>query len=171
MLKFTVFIALVYVLTGCGPKAPQLPSNKVDDVDTLALTLLKVNELLAIETDSLLGIYVALHHSGYKKHNLGFWYDFRIDNNSQMLFDKDICTVEYTMYSLKDSLQFVKSDKISFEIGKKQTVTGLEEGVKLMGRKNAGWLVVPWYLAYGVKGDGSEVEPYTSVVFEVKSVN
>ena len=88
-----------------------------------------------------------------------------------MLFDKDICTVEYTMYSLKDSLQFVKSDKISFEIGKKQTVTGLEEGVKLMGRKNAGWLVVPWYLAYGVKGDGSEVEPYTSVVFEVKSVN
>ena len=171
MLKFTVFIALLFVLTGCGQKAPQLPSNKVDDVDTLAFTLLKVNELLAIETDSVLGVYVARHHSDFKKHNLGFWYDFQKDSDSQMLFDKDVCTVEFTLYSIKDSLQFVKSDKITFEIGKKQAVTGLEEGVKLMGRNNMGWLIVPWYLAYGVKGDGSGIDPYTSVVFEVKAVN
>jgi len=56
-------------------------------------------------------------------------------------------------------------------IGKKLVATGLEEGLKLCRKGDNAIFIIPWYLAYGMKGNEPLIPPYTSLIYKIKVYN
>ena len=82
-----------------------------------------------------------------------------------MLHDKDSCRFLLKL-SLMDA-QVVREEERSAVLGRKELLKGLEEGLKLMHKGERAMFIIPWYLAYGRKGNGAEVPPYTSICCQV----
>jgi FKBP-type peptidyl-prolyl cis-trans isomerase len=59
-------------------------------------------------------------------------------------------------------------DEKNIIIGKRQVVTGLEEGLKLMHKGESATFIIPWYLGYGMKGNEPLVPPYTTLIYQIK---
>ena len=160
------FFSLLTILSvSCRKQPPQLPSNKADEPDKSAETLLNINEIITNKEDSLLFQYVSTIDSVFEKSDIGFWHRISTRTDNAMLTEKSIATIAYQALSLEGTLLI--DEKQTIEIGKKQIPTGLEEGLKLMRKGETGTFIVPWYLAYGMKGNET-VAPYTSIVFTVK---
>jgi len=62
----------------------------------------------------------------------------------------------------------IQEDEKQVIIGKKQVVTGLEEGLKLMHKGESATFIIPSYLGFGMKGNMPLVPPYTSLVYQIK---
>ena len=70
------------------------------------------------------------------------------------------------MYDLKGAE--LLSEKKTVRFGKKEIPTGLEDGLRLMRKGETLRLIVPWYLAYGMKGEDN-IPPYTSLMYLIVS--
>jgi len=157
-----LFILLFIVLTSCVKQAPQLPANKGTQFDSTAMALVQVNERLIEAEDSLLNKYVSKSDSNFVKHKTGFWYKLNHQVTGTKPKANVNCSVNYSVYTLGGDFLFNKDEEII--IGKKQIITGIEEALLMMHPGEKATLIVPWYLAYGVKGNLKEVGPYTSIV-------
>jgi hypothetical protein len=164
---FSVFIVLCF-LDGCRKMPPQLPANKnLDTTDNEVVALAQLNERMAIKEDSLLKEFVKKLHGNFIKSPIGVWYFIENQTNGTTLKNSDSCCISWQMFSLEGKLLGKEScEKIV--IGKKQIPVGLEEGLRLLHKGENAVFVVPWYLAYGMKGLPPDVPPYTSLIYKVK---
>jgi FKBP-type peptidyl-prolyl cis-trans isomerase len=146
--------------------APQLPSNKGIEVDSVEINLIKINENLAQREDSVLQVFLHETDTSFVKHKLGFWYKIEKRTKNSQLSNNDFADF-YCQLFLLDGKQ-VKEERINVQLGKKMLTKGLESGLLLLRKGETATFVVPWYLAFGMKGNGAEVPPYTSVIYRVK---
>lgn len=161
-----VSIIIVFFYVSCQRPAPQLPANKSEDIDSTEMRLLKLNEKMILSEDSLIRDYVENANANYLKHELGFWYKIEktdLENDAQA---NQQCNVLYRIYTLKNTLLLEQNESII--IGKKQLPTAMEEALKMMRKGAKIDLIIPWYLAYGMKGNGNEIKPYTSLVVNLQ---
>ena len=150
----------------CGKQAPQLPSNKGERPESKEVkTLLKLNLTLAQREDSVVKVYVLKHDDQLVKSELGFWYHIQSAANGQQLKDKDSCQFRWKVSLLNGKV--VRDETQSAVMGHKDMIKGLEEGLKLMHKGETARFVIPWYLAYGRKGDAVAIPPYTSICCQV----
>lgn len=131
--------------------------------------MLVMNQNLTIKEDSILKRVVLSQDKAFKRNDIGFWY--RIDHvgHGSGIKDSIKCTVSYKMLSIGGKL--LQSENKQVVIGKKQLVTGLEEGLKLMNKGDSATFIVPWYLAYGMKGKDASIPAYTSIICRIKVFN
>lgn len=164
--RIPVLLALVFfcVFTSCKKQAPQLPSNKGNVADENVTTLLNINQNLASKEDSILEKQ-ARQDPEFKRSELGFWYKIDKKTDLPLIKDKDNCKFAYRLSSI-DGKILLEGEKAVI-IGKKQLVVGLEEGLKLLHKGERASFIIPWYLAYGMKGDDGEIPPYTSLIYQV----
>jgi FKBP-type peptidyl-prolyl cis-trans isomerase len=168
MRKQQVFILLVvaicFGLIACKNQSPQIPANKGNAVDKNITTLLDINKTLASKEDSILQKYVKTK-SDFTKNETGFWFKINHSANGPFLGKNDTfrCRIETFQLNGKE----IKAEEKEIVLGKKQLVRGLEEGLKLMRKGESATFIIPWYLAYGMKGDGKLIPPYSSLVYEV----
>lgn len=86
--------------------------------------------------------------------------------------DSDMVSVYYKG-TLTDGRQFdtnIGSSALNFTIGENQTVSGFEEGVKLMKKDERARILMPSSLAYGAEGSG-KIPGYTPLVFYLELIN
>ena len=161
------FLILASVLYGCNKPTAQLPANKVLATDSLKEGLMAANELLIAGEDSILANLTKTRFSNMKKSEIGFWYSVslhsKVGDTIKLL---ETCTIKYKLYTLDKELLTEKTEKII--LGKKQTITGIEEAIKLIKTDDKVEALIPWYLAYGIKGDGENIGAYTSVYAEIE---
>lgn len=69
------------------------------------------------------------------------------------------------IYSLEGVL--LLNENQTLHIGRKETITGIEETLKLISKGCSASVILPWYLAFGSKGKEPEIPPYTSVYAEI----
>ena len=172
MKKLQVTFALILLsslLLSCTKQSPQTPSNKDRSVDKSTVSLLYINQKLAIKEDSQLKKFALQRDKAFKKSEIGFWYKKDLLGNGSKLKDSISCKFSYKLLSLKGKILQSESKKIV--IGKKQVIVGLEEGLKLLNKGDSATLIIPWYLAYGMKGNGSMIPPYTSILCMIKVYN
>lgn len=163
MMKYFSFLSIIcLLLVSCQKQLPQLPANKSNTVDAVGNGLLKINEELILREDSLLADFVSKSDSDFVKDKLGFWYKMNFKTNLATLKVDDKCVVDYSVYTLDNELLLRKKEQIV--IGKNQIVNGAEELLKQMHKGEKATLILPWYLAYGMKGDAENIPPYTSVI-------
>lgn len=161
---FCFLSAFVLIFSFCGRPAPQIPANKDVPVDTAKISMLQLNERLTGIEDAKLKRYTDSLSCGYIRHSMGFWY--KIIQKGRNIALKNSFHVSYKVYLLDGEL--VKQECAEIQPGKKQLIEGLEEGLKLMHPGGRASFIVPWYLAWGIRGDGAKILPYTSVRCEVK---
>jgi peptidylprolyl isomerase len=86
-------------------------------------------------------------------------------------------TVGKTVYvkyvgKLMDNRVFDSSGSapFSFVLGRGSVIQGWEEGIALMHKGDKAKLLIPSALAYGARGAGSSIPPYTVIRFDVELV-
>lgn len=58
-----------------------------------------------------------------------------------------------------------------FQLGRGEVVTGWEEGIEMMRVGDKATLLVPSHLAYGERGAGNVIPPYSPLLFEVELIS
>jgi FKBP-type peptidyl-prolyl cis-trans isomerase FkpA len=160
---------ICFLLLACSKQSPQTPSNKGNVADKNAVSLLAINQNLAKKEDSILKKFALQQNKAFKKSPIGFWYKIDHLGNGSGIKDSVICKFSYKLLSLTGKM--LQQDQRQIVIGKKQVVTGLEEGLKLMDKGDSATIIVPWYLAYGMKGNGPAIPAYTSIIYKIKVLN
>lgn len=160
-----ILLLFFIVLSSCVKQAPQLPANKTNRFDSAAVALVQVNERLIESEDSLLKDYVSKSDSNFVKHETGFWYKINQRAAGTKPKANVSCSVNYSVYTLGGDFLFRKDEAIV--VGKKQIIKGVEEALLMMHPGEKATLIVPWYLAYGMKGNPKEVDLYTSIVLYI----
>ena len=166
---FIVVMCLCAGFLSCKKQAPQLPSNKVIADNTEANTLLDINQNLAQKEDSLLEVFALKKNKSFKKNEIGFWYKIEQTGKGSKVEDKSACNFSYKLTLLNGKT--VEEDKKQIVIGKKQVVSGLEEGIKLLHYGDSATFIIPWYLGYGMNGNKPMIPPYTSIIYQIKLEN
>ena len=154
------------LLISCARQSPQIPSNKGIVADKNTASLLVINQNLAKKEDSVLRKFILQQNKAFKRSDIGFWYKIDHVGNGSGIKDSVKCKITYKLMSIKGKL--LLNDENQVVIGKKQLVVGLEEGLKLMNKGDSATFIVPWYLAYGMKGNNPGVPPYTSIICKMK---
>ena len=167
--KIISLLIFCCLLLSCTKQQPQLPSNKGVDIDRKAVSLLAINQNLAKKEDGIIKTIALQKDKAFKKSGIGFWYKIDRVGNGPKINDSTVCRFSCRLMSLKGKL--LQRDEKQIVIGKKQIVAGLEEGLKLMNEGDSATIIVPWYLAYGMKGEEPLIPPYTSLIYAVKIVN
>jgi len=162
-------ILLFLLMLSCSKPSPQLPSNKGKVIDENASGLLAMNQKLAIKEDSILEKFVLKTDKAFKRSEIGFWYKIDRSGNGSGIKDSVDCTFSCTSTLLSGKI--LETNQIQLVIGKKQTITGLEEGLKLLNKGDSATFIIPWYLAYGMNGKEPLIPPYTSLIYTVKVFN
>lgn len=83
-------------------------------------------------------------------------------------------TVHYTGMLLDGSVfesSLNSGEPISFVIGQQQVISGWDEGIQLMNVGGKARLIIPSYLAYGDRGAGNVIPPFTTLVFDVEVID
>ncbi len=162
---FGFYFVFFLVLTSCAKPSPQLPANKATQSDSTVVTLVQVNERMIEAEDSLLSQYVSKTDKNFVKHKAGFWYKLNHQTTGTKPKANVNCSVNYSVFTLGGDFLFDKDEEVI--IGKKQIIKAVEEALLMMHKGEQATLVVPWYLAYGMKGNLNEVAPYTSIVLRI----
>ncbi len=164
---FFFLICIGFCLNSCVKPLPQIPANKNIESDTKKSNLLILNQNLAIREDSIVKI-IANKLGNFKKNELGFWYKIYPIGNGTNIKDSISCDFYFKIYNLK--YQLVQQGNKKAQIGKKQLIVGLEEGLKLMHKGDSATFIIPWYLGFGMSGENSTIQPYTSLIFRVITI-
>ena len=166
-MKKAGFLVLSFslMLLSCNKPVPQIPANKGNTIDKDAITLLEINKDLAIKEDRLLQQYVEKTYKDFIKSELGFWYKVDRSTSGSLLKDKETCRFSYKLSLLEGNV--LEEGEKEIQIGKKQLIPGLEEGLKLLHTGESATFIIPWYLGYGMKGDQNLIPPYTSLIYKV----
>lgn len=61
-------------------------------------------------------------------------------------------------------------EPLTFEVGKRRVLNGLEEGIMMMTQGSAARLILPGHLAYGLLGDPGKVPVNSVLVYDVELV-
>ena len=164
--SYTFIILLCVTLFSCNKQAPQLPSNKVVVDNSKANTMLAINQDLAAKEDSLLNILVKKKYNSFSKSDMGCWYKIDQPGKGKKINDKSVCSFSYKLILTNGKV--VESGKNQVTIGKNQIVNGLEESLKLLHEGDSATIIIPWYMAYGMKGKEPKIPPYTSIIYQIK---
>lgn len=79
-------------------------------------------------------------------------------------------SVHYTGRLLDSTLFDTSSggDPITFTLGVGYVIPGWDEGIALMKKGGEATLIIPSWLAYGSKGAGDVIPPYSTLLFDVE---
>lgn len=156
---------IICVLPACKKHiAPQLPSNKGNSSDSTTYFLTQINSDIIAREDSILNIFVEQNFPNFQKTDNGFWYKIISRKTNKKITQTDTLFVRYKLFDINN--QQLKSETFAARFGKKEMTTGLEQGLLLMNKGDSAEFVIPWYLAFGAKGNDA-IKPYTSVIYKV----
>ncbi len=160
-------ILVGFFSTSCKKPKPQLPSNKIQVIDSSEVKLREYNRNITLNEDSAIVQFLALQNLEFSKTESGIWYYFEKKSNLKQIVEERSVTFSYQAFSF-EGIMLDLDDNKTVELGKKQVPTGLEEGLKLMKKGEIARFIVPSYLAYGSQGN-ERIAPYTTIIYFVET--
>lgn len=166
-----LFLGVVaFVLAGCGPQAPQRPSQRMGQapqVDSAQLALLTLNQQLTQTADETLYRLAQAQEEPYALYENGTW-AYLIDTGDAAKGaprEGEECTVHMRIFSLDGHLysdieQTAHAGKYEFPAAVDANIGEWNHGTKAK-------LLAPWYAAYGIKGTDA-IPPYENVIIEIE---
>ncbi len=164
----SIFLILIFVTFSCKKPAAQYPSNKTNKPDSTEVFLRDYNQEIIQKEDSAILALVSAQTIRFQKSNSGIWYYIQKSTQNQPLTNDSSALINYKMYSLQGELLYQEENKL-IRFGKKETITGLEEALKLMNKGETTRFIVPSYLAFGAQGT-DQIPPFTPIVYLVESL-
>ena len=104
----------------------------------------------------------------------GLYYVMTAEGNGEKPQVGQLVKVHYTG-KLLDGTVFDSSvereQPFQFPLGVGQVIPGWDEGIQLMSKGEKGVLYIPYYLAYGDRGAGDKIGPFSNLMFEVELID
>ncbi len=103
----------------------------------------------------------------------GLWYRIISGGEGELLSDNDRIIMEYKC-SLLDGTVCYSSDEDGPEeviVGRSDIPAGLTQGLKMLRYGGEAIMIIPPYLAFGLKGDGKRIPARSVIVYEIKILN
>ena len=104
----------------------------------------------------------------------GLYYVMTQEGNGEMPKVGDNVKVHY-VGKLLDGTVFDSSvdrgEPIEIPIGMGYVIPGWDEGIMMMSKGEKGVLYIPYYLGYGDRGAGSDIPPFSNLIFEVELID
>ncbi len=122
------------------------------------------------EQDQILQDYFTANNITAQKTSSGLYYV--VTEQGTPIQRGESVTVNYEGKILKGKIFDTSFGKqpFTFTIGGR-VIDGWNEGVPLIGRGGKGMLYIPSHLGYGEKGAGTDIAPYSILVFRVEVFN
>jgi FKBP-type peptidyl-prolyl cis-trans isomerase len=114
--------------------------------------------------------YILRYHWKMQKTQTGLQYMIYQRGDGQIPGEGDQVTVKYKVNLLNGDFVYATdgSSGFTFETGKRDVVSGLEEGVMLMRTGDHAKLIVPSHLAFGLLGDLAKIPTRAVLVYDVE---
>lgn len=129
---------------------------------------------MAEEEKPILEKYIADNHITVTPTASGLYYIETKKGKGANAKPGDLVTVQYKGMLL-DGKEFDSSygrpEPFKFILGQGQVIPGWDEAIQLMAKGGTAKLVLPSSIAYGARGAGGVIPPFSPLVFEVELVN
>lgn len=166
--KCILLVALIMVVfVGCNRTKPQTPSNRPIQ-DTMAMALIELNQRYAQEAATQLAFYVNEHDENYVLDEMGYWYRIVERGNGVLVTELNQVTLHRQEYAIEDTSLLYKDEVIQVKPEKREVMDAIDRAFEHLHVGDSVSILAPWFLAYGPKGDGGDVLPYTSLRIELR---
>jgi len=129
------------------------------------------NKVLKEEEESKLQAYLKENQIKTKPTESGLYFIETEKGRGVRATKGKTVVVHYTGYFL-DGTKFDSSldrnQPFEFELGAGRVIAGWEEGIALMDVGDKATLIIPSKLAYGERGAGQSIPPFSTIIFEVE---
>ena len=130
-------------------------------------------ELRKNEESKTIEKYIANNHITVEPTKSGLFYIEKVKGKGKKVMPKDKVSVNYKGMLL-DGTMFDTSEKtgkpVEFEIGVGAVIPGWDEGIPMMNVGGKAMLLIPSSIAYGERGAGQSIPPFSPLLFEVEVV-
>jgi FKBP-type peptidyl-prolyl cis-trans isomerase len=123
------------------------------------------------DEDNLLNYYLQENNINTQPFISGLYYIEKQEGGGKQAQAGSVLTVQYTGKFLSGEIfdsSYKRNEPFSFTLGNGDVIAGWEEGFSKMKEGGIATFIIPSYLAYGKKGYGKIIAPYTTLIFEVE---
>jgi len=164
-LLYILLTLIILFYTGCRDKTGQKDQTGKISKEQLA----EINRQLLIKDRERIVSYIERKGLDMKETDTGLWY-FESVKGSDSIKNGNTVELEYTCSLLDGTLLYDSNENglMTFEVGKSDIPSGLNEGVKLLGEGSEALLIIPGYLGYGLLGDENKIPARSVLVYSIK---
>lgn len=155
----------------CHKPKPQIPSNQVD-INPLNEKMLAYNKLCLEEENQEITDYITRNNLRMEYAPQGFWYSIDKIGTGEYIQKLQTVTINYSLELLNGKIcQQGKNEKAKvFQVGTAAVEKGLDIAMPLFQKNTNATIIIPSYLAYGVKGDQKCIGSRRSILYHIKVV-
>lgn len=162
-----LFIMIFLASTGCRDKTKQDARTGRMSKEQLA----EINRQLLIKDRERIINYIDRKGLEMKETGTGLWYSESVRGKGS-ISNGDNVTLEYTCSLLDGTLVYDSKEDglMRFRVGKSDIPSGLNEGVKLLGKGSEAVFILPGYIGYGLLGDENKIPARSILVYNIKVI-
>lgn len=169
IIKVAVLAQLV-VFSSCAGKQEKIITVMNDSIEE---ALMNANKHVVTTEDRQIDDFVARMNWAVDKTPTGVRYLIYKKGAGTPITKDQILTISYEMKSLSGDVIYSSANEgnKTFRMGKGEVESGLEEVLTLMNTGDKAKVIVPSYLAWGLTGDGNNIPPKTTLVYDLEILN
>lgn len=159
-------------LEACHKTKPQIPTNRIDK-NQLKEKMLVYNKLCLQEENKEITNYITDKQLQMEHSPLGFWYSINQKGDGPFIKKTQTVSISYSLELLNGTIceQSSKNQTKKFVVGAAQVEKGLDIAMPLFQKNTSATLIIPSYLAHGVKGDQKCIGSRMPILYHIKVIN
>lgn len=165
-----ILYCLIILVSGCGHKAPQIPSQRKSrppEADSTQIALMQLNMELAKAADKELATLVQTQEESYALYTGNAWATIIERGNIDQPMPRmgEECVVHMRISNLAG--QVLEDSEGTYCVGKQGLPTAIDANIREWHHGARIKMYAPWYSAYGIKGTET-IPPYENVIIEIE---
>ncbi len=169
MKKIIFAIFLILTILSCNDDKHKTIRN-VKHTAGFSDTLQNINRVLVKKDKEHIEAYIKRMEMDMQESNTGLWYKLVEVNKGEKIKDGTCAKLALIVELLDGTV--VKDSKISgtesLVVGKTDSESGLQEGLKMLSKGDSAVFITPPYLAKGLLGDFNKIPARSILVYKVK---
>ncbi len=173
-MKVKVLHILIFsgILFSCQP--PEKKEEVRIDKEAVKKQFIEANKLLAKKELDDMDAYARRHKMSFVNTDLGLrYYVYEPSAKGDSIKDNSEITMDFTVSLLDGTECYTSAEKgpKTFIVGKEDTESGIQKGVKFLKKGDKAIILIPSHLAHGLLGDMNKIPPQMPIVYDIQIHN
>lgn len=171
-------IKLYHILIFSAALLSCQPTEKKEEVkidkEALKKQFVEANKLLTKKESDDMDAYARQHKMNFVNTDLGLrYYVYEPSAKGDSIKDNSEITMDFTVSLLDGTECYSSAEKgpKTFIVGKEDTESGIQKGVKFLKKGDKAIILIPSHLAHGLLGDMNKIPPQMPIVYDIQIHN